>query len=364
MIVSSRSPWRNTPPESGGDTHELPAQREARIMIADDMAANVRLLRTILTHAGYTDLWSTTDAEAVIDGYAEYGPDIVLLDLHMPGVDGLQLVKRLRRLTRGELYLPIVVLTGDTSAEARRETLDAGASDFVTKPYDMAEVLLRVRNLLEIRRLHRALADENRTLEERVHDRTTALLAARFEVLERLAVATEMRDDETGDHTRRVGRLSARLAIRLGQTPEYVDLIERVAALHDIGKIAIPDAILRKPGCLSDEEFAVMKTHTTIGASMLAGGDHSVIVMAERTAHSHHERWDGSGYPLGLQGDQIPLEGRIVAVADFFDAMTHDRVYRPAYSREAVLGMVASSAGTQFDPAVAAALLELVNDEP
>jgi putative two-component system response regulator len=361
-MIDMISPSPCDGPAEGAARQDLPQQPNARILIADDVAANVRLLRTILGRAGYHDLWSTTDANAVIAGWAEHRPDVVLLDLHMPGTDGLQLVRRLRACTSDAPYLPIIVLTGDTSAEARRQTLDAGASDFLTKPYDTTEVLLRVRNLLEIRRLHLKLAEENRTLEERVQERTTALLAARFEILERLATATEMRDDDTGDHTRRVGELSGRLAARLGEPANRVELIQRVAPLHDIGKIAIPDSILKKPGRLTDAEFDVMKTHTTIGATILGGGNHSLIVAAERIALTHHERWDGLGYPHGLRGDEIPLEGRIVAVADVFDAMTHDRVYRPAYARGAVVDLVVADAGKRFDPVVSEALVALVND--
>lgn len=330
-----------------------------RVLIADDMPANVRLLQSILRRAGYSDIAATTDSESVIGLFASYNPDILLLDLHMPGIDGLSLIREIRLLTAGQPYLPIVVLTGDTSSEARRATLAAGASDFVAKPYDSTEVLLRVRNLLETRRLHLALDRENRSLEQRVRERTNALLAARFEVLERLAIATEMRDDDTGEHTRRVGLLAGRIADEVGESHERVELIARVAPLHDIGKIAIPDHILKKPGNLTAEEYAVMKTHTTVGASILAGGDHAVIVTAERIAHTHHERWDGGGYPNGLRETQIPLEGRIVAVADFFDALSHERIYRPALARNTVLGMISAGAGTQFDPQVAGAFIGL-----
>jgi putative two-component system response regulator len=335
----------------------------ARVLIADDIAMNVRLLHTLLERAGFEDIKSTTRAEEVIPLFVAEQPDIVLLDLHMPGIDGLELVRRLRSTTRGSTYLPIVVLTGDTSAEAKRETLDAGASDFVTKPYDATEVTLRVRNLLETRRLHLALAAENRSLEERVEERTNALLSARLEMLERLAVATEMRDDDTGEHTRRVGILAARLAARIGEPDDRVDLIRRVAPLHDIGKIAIPDSVLKKPGHLTEQEFEIMKGHTTIGATILAGSDNPLIVAAERIALTHHERWDGSGYPMGACGEDIPIEGRIVAVADFFDALTHDRVYRPAYCRETALDMVRDGAGIMFDPRISAALIDMARQD-
>jgi putative two-component system response regulator len=182
-------------------------------------------------------------------------------------------------------------------------------------------------------------------------------------MLNRLAVATEMRDDDTGEHTRRVGVLAARLAARIGEPDDRVDLIGRVAPLHDIGKSAIPDSVLKKPGHLTEQEYEVMKRHTTIGATILAGSDNPLIVAAERIALTHHERWDGSGYPTGARGEEIPIEGRIVAVADFFDALTHDRVYRPAYRRETALEMVRDGAGVMFDPRISAALIDMARQD-
>jgi putative nucleotidyltransferase with HDIG domain len=335
-----------------------------RILVADDIVPNVRLLTTILNRAGYNDVLATTRAQDVLRIYHSARPDIVLLDLHMPEVNGFTLLGELRAAAVDEPYLPIVILTGDSSSDARTRSLSAGASDFVTKPYDPTEVTLRVRNLLEVRRLHIALARENRTLEERVRERTDALLASRIEVLERLAVATEMRDDVTGDHTRRVGVLAAELAHRIGASDELAELIRRAAPLHDIGKIAIPDDILRKPGPLTEDEYSVMKTHTTIGASILAGGDNSLIVTAERVALTHHERWDGLGYPNSLSGEMIPPEGRVVAVADFYDALVHDRPYRAALAQEAALRMIEQGAGTRFDARVAAAMLDIARELP
>lgn len=333
--------------------------REPRILVADDIPGNVRALCAILERAGYVDVRSTMSGSQVVPMFVEYQPDVALLDLHMPGSDGIANLRALRRIAEREPYLPIIVLTGDGSADARLASLDAGASDFVMKPYDAAEVLLRVRNHLETRRLHLVLAEENRVLEQRVEERTAALLAARLEVLARLAVATELRDDDTGEHTRRVGSLAGKLASKLGQPAERVDVIERVAPLHDIGKIAIPDHVLKKPGPLTTAEWEIMKTHTVTGASILGGGEHALIRTAERIALTHHERWDGGGYPQRLRGTDIPIEGRIVAVADFYDALTHDRVYRPALDTPTVVEMLAQGAGSQFDPTVVEALIDL-----
>jgi putative two-component system response regulator len=323
------------------------------ILVADDLPENVRLLQTLLVRSGYQNVHTTTDPRKVRAMYDEVNPDIVLLDLHMPGADGLTVMRDLRAANEGRTFLPIVILTGDMSPQAKRDALDSGASDFVAKPFDATEILLRVRNLLATRRLHAQLASENRTLEERVKERTDALAASRLEVLSRLAMATEMRDDLTGEHTRRVGQLAGELAELIGESPEKVEMIRRAAPIHDIGKIAIPDSILHKPGALNADETAVMRTHTTIGASILAGGDNALIMTAERIALCHHERWDGLGYPNRLVGETIPIEGRLTAVADFFDALTHDRPYRLAVPRAFVLLDIERGAGTQFDPRIA-----------
>jgi putative two-component system response regulator len=327
-----------------------------RILIADDVEDNVWLLQALLTQSGYEHVYSTTDSRDVISMYQELRPDIVLLDVHMPGVDGLTLIRELRSADPAGVFLPIVMLTGDHSARIKRDALDAGASDFIAKPYDATEVLLRVRNLLSLRSLHARLKDENLSLEARVKERTDALAASRIEVLERLAMATEARDDLTGEHTRRVGALAGELADAIGLPAEQAELIARAAPVHDIGKVAIPDSVLHKQGALNAEETAIMRTHTTVGAHILAGGDNALVIAAERIAASHHERWDGLGYPFRLKGEAIPVEGRITAVADFFDALTHDRPYRLAVPREFVLLDIERGAGTQFDPTVAAAI--------
>lgn len=326
------------------------------ILVADDVVENTRLLRTVLERHGYANVHTTTEARSVVSMFGELNPDIVLLDLHMPDASGLELMRELHAANGAGPFLPIVILTGDLSSEAKRDALDAGAADFIAKPYDPTEVQLRVRNLLATRRLHVQLAQENRTLEERVKERTDALAASRIEVLERLAMATEARDDTTGEHTRRVGQLAAELAELIKLPSATVELIRRAAPVHDIGKIAIPDSILHKPGSLTPAEMEIMQTHTTIGASILSGGDNPLLATAERIAASHHERWDGKGYPFQLARDAIPVEGRITAVADFFDALTHDRPYRHGVPREFVMLDIERGSGSQFDPDVAAVI--------
>lgn len=337
--------------------------KEARILLVDDEVANLDLLERILQPVGFRNLRRTTRPDEVWDLCKDFDPDLVLMDLMMPGKDGLEILRELRLRRDPEEYLPVLILTADRSPGARRKGLSAGAQDFLTKPLSPSEVRLRVRNLLETRFLHLALQDQNRLLETRVRERTAALEQARLETLERLAQAAEYRDEKTGAHTRRVGESAAAVARLLGLEEEDVHRIRQAAPLHDVGKIGIPDSILLSPRRLTRDEFDTMKTHTVIGGDLLAGSDFPVLRCAEAIARSHHERWDGGGYPHGLAAREIPLAGRIVAVADTFDALTHKRPYKPAWSVGAALAEIAGGAGRRFDPEVVAAFTHYVGAE-
>ena len=333
-----------------------------RILIVDDQPPNVVLLERLLSQGGYTQIASTTDPREVTRLYREFEPDLILLDLNMPHLDGFAVMQELAPLIPPGQYMPILVLTADATADAKRRALSAGARDFLTKPLDHIEVLLRIRNLLETRLLHVQLANQNQILDERVRLRTRELEAARVEILERLAVAAEYRDDDTGKHTARVGFVSARIAAAMDRPASEVELIRRAAPLHDVGKIGVPDAILLKPGKLTPEEWAVMKKHSSIGAGILGGSTATVLQMAEEIAASHHERWEGSGYPRGLAGAQIPLASRIVAVADVLDATTHARPYKAAWPLEDALAEIQAQAGRHFDPDVVEVFLPRARD--
>jgi putative two-component system response regulator len=331
--------------------------REARILIIDDHQANIEALKRIMRSAGFVSVNSAMDPFAGIALVQSWNPDVVLLDLHMPGLDGFGVLDAIRPLLIDGGYLPVLMLTADSTEETKRRALAGGVKDFLTKPFDAHEVVLRVENLLETRSLYTTVRRQNELLEQRVAERTRELEEAQIEILQRLAAAAEFRDDETGEHTQRVGQLSAELAAELGLPTPQVELIRRAATLHDVGKIGIPDSILRKPGRLTGRERTLMRRHASIGATMLAGGRSELVQTAERIARSHHERWDGKGYPDKHAGECIPIEARIVAVADFFDALTHTRPYRRAWSVERTLAKIVMERGEHFDPRIVDALL-------
>jgi putative two-component system response regulator len=335
----------------------------ARVLLIDDEERNLVLLRGLLENAGYRFIAATSDSTKALALYHEFQPDVICLDLNMPGLDGYDVLRQLATVIPANAYLPVLMLTGDSSAGAKQQALALGAKDFVTKPFNGDEVRLRIHNLLVPRFMHLELQQQNVLLEERVRQRTIALEEARMETLERLARAAEFRDDDTGQHTKRVGRGSQLLAEALGLPPEMVELIARAAPLHDIGKIGISDSVLLKPGKLTAEEYALMKTHAVIGSEILAGGRTPLMQLAQTIALHHHERWDGAGYPHGLRESDIPLPARIVALADFFDALSHDRPYRRAWPLADVLREISAQSGHHFDPRVAAAFARLPHDE-
>lgn len=347
--------------ERGPD--ELVEPGSARVVAVDDEQANLDLLRRILEPVGYENLATLTDPREVLPLCRDDEPDLLVLDLMMPHLDGFELHQRLADELPGFTYVPVLFLTADDSREVQEKALSLGGHDFLTKPLSPREVRIRVRNLLTTRALHRELHEMNRELDARVRQRTTELEEARIEILERLALAAEYRDDQTGEHIQRVGRTAARIARELGLDDEKVEHIRRAAPLHDVGKIGIHDSILLKPGQLTDREFDRMETHTLIGADILGGSRFPLLRTAARIARHHHEWWSGAGYPDGLSGEEIPLSARIVAVADVFDSLTHDRAYKDAWDIPTALSFLEKRRGEQFDPRVVDAFLRIRAEE-
>jgi len=331
-----------------------------RILVVDDEPANLSVLSRMLGAAGYREVRTLSDSREAMEVFREFRPDLLLLDLRMPHLDGFEILAMVKDAMAPDEYLPILVLTGDLGQDVKQRALLAGARDFLTKPFDLTEVLLRIRNLLETRYLHLSLQAQNETLEVRVRERTHELARAQVETLQRLAIAAEYRDDITGRHAERVGLVAFLVARELGIPQDEATLIRRAATLHDVGKIGVPDSILMKPGPLTPQEFRIMQRHTEIGGRILSGSRSPLLRVARRIALSHHERWDGTGYSAGRVGEDIPLVGRIVAVADVFDSLTHERPYKVAMDLDEAVYTIRDGKGTHFDPDVLDAFMALV----
>jgi len=280
--------------------------------------------------------------------------DLVLVDHIMPEMDGVQFTSALRARDAYRL-VPIIMVTSDMDRNLRIEAIRAGATDFVNKPFDPTELQARVANLLTLRAAQVELADRATWLAREVETATAHLLAREEEIIWRLARAIEYRDGDTGEHVSRVAQISQLIASGIGLSPQRCRMIYLAAPLHDIGKIGIADAILGKPGKLTTEEFRTMREHVTIGARILENGSSELIRTAELIAQSHHERWDGTGYPDRLSGTDIPIEARVVAIADVFDALCSERPYKPAWPIDKAYAEIVACSGSHFDPACVAA---------
>lgn len=321
----------------------------AKILIVDDNLSNILLLEKMLGSAGYEAVQSTDDPLSVSGLHQRERFDLILLDIQMPKLDGFGVMKCLRELEI-EDYLPILVLTAQNDSQTRSRALKEGAKDIVSKPFEVDEVLSRVANMLEVRLLYNLKSERNEVLEEMVRDRTQKLRETNLQIVRYLGRAAEYRDTETGMHVIRMSTMSARLGDAVGMDRNECELLLNASPMHDLGKIGIPDRILLKKGPLDQEEWSVMKTHTLIGAEILSGHQSDILEMAGVIALTHHERWDGSGYPNGLASEEIPIAGRIAAVCDVYDALSSDRPYKAAWSAEDAVGYIRSGSGQQFDP--------------
>jgi putative two-component system response regulator len=342
---------------------------KSRILIVDDDEKVRSVHARLVGGLGHAHELAADGLEALAK--LALGVDLVLLDGQMPHMDGFEVARRIRE-TPEHAFLPIIMVTGLVGANEHRRALEIGINDFITKPIDRDVLQLRTRWLLELKRAHDQLREERASLERTVEKRTVALrdalgettearrqiYRAHLDTIRRLTVAAEFKDHDTGLHIERIGLYARVLAEALDMSPGQVETVRHAAPLHDVGKLGIPDHVLLKPGNLNDTEWIIMRSHTTLGADLLADSESDVIRLGQVIALSHHERWDGGGYPQGLAGNDIPLEARICAVVDFFDAMTMDRPYRRAFATDAVLAMMREESGAHFDPRVLQAFFD------
>ncbi len=333
----------------------------AKILIVDDEPVNLAILMELLEADGYRFIYIEDSPRRAIDLYQHNEYDLVLLDINMPELTGFDVMDAFVKINKS-LPPPVIILTALTDRETKLRALRGEAKDFLTKPFDHEEVLCRVANLIDLHLSQKEFILLNEELEQRVIRRTKALDAAKVDVVNRLAMAADYRDTETSEHTMRVGAISHLLAQAKGFDEDYCEIMLKAAPMHDIGKIGIPDSILLKPGKLTDEEMTIMKTHTLIGEAMLDESPSEILKMAKVIAVTHHERWDGKGYPNGLSGTDIPVEGRIVILADIFDALTSTRPYKESWSIDAATAFIKEHSGQIFDPELVQLYLENIND--
>jgi putative two-component system response regulator len=328
------------------------------------------------------DVRFAKSAKEALELIASESPDAVVTDVFMEGATGFDLLSQIRA-DEDTASIPVIVVTGSREQGLKKEALGLGATDLLTKPVNREELIARLRNVLRLKEYQDQIKAHNAELEQRVEERTRQLSASRIEVILRLAKAAEFRDEETGNHVIRVGCYCRAIARTMGLDDEFVDRLFLASPLHDIGKIGIPDAVLLKPGKLTPDEWEIMKRHCEIGEQILREnskvmsafmewgpdvaslrwiGGHPLMHMASSIAMTHHEKWDGSGYPRGLSGEEIPLESRIVAIADVFDALRSVRPYKPAFEEEKALEIIREGSGKHFDPRVVEAFLSCLDD--
>ena len=347
--------------------------RQAKVMIIDDEMLVIKVVKRYLSAEGYANFVTVNDSRQALEKIWEEQPDVILSDIHMPEVSGLDIL-RARQKDAKLTSIPVLILSGSSGNEVMREALELGATDFLAKPVDPYALSLRVQNALIVKSHHDHLARYALDLEEQVSRRVKQLEDSREQIVHCLARAAEYRDNETGEHIIRVGKYCRVIAEELGFPEKYCREIELGAQLHDVGKIGIPDSILLNPGRLTSEEFDVMKAHCGVGLEIMeplsqqdgervrshasSGGfimetvDSPMLQLAASIARTHHEKWDGTGYPEKLAGEAIPIEGRICCVADVFDALCSERPYKPKFPLKKCLEIMLSERGTRFDPKV------------
>lgn len=319
-----------------------------KVVIIDDAQLNVTLLQHLVKKLPVCESVSFTDPVAALDWCLNNEPDLVVVDYMMPQMDGAELVEKFRVRHPD---IPVLMVTANHETELRHHALQIGVTDFLNKPLDNVEFLARAKNMLALRQSHKRLADQAAWLADEVRKATATIVAQERESIFCLAKAAEYRDPETGAHILRMAHYSKHIARGMGLSVEQQELLLEAAPMHDIGKVGTPDMILLKPGKLTEHEFSIMKQHAVIGYEVLNTSSSPLLKVAAEIARSHHEKFDGSGYPRALKGNDIPLFGRIVAVADVFDALTSERPYKKAWTMEQASQMLRDGAGKHFDPA-------------
>ncbi len=333
------------------------------ILAVDDQPQNIELLEAFLGPAGYRVV-PAESGEKALALVAQEPFDLILLDVVMPRMNGFEVLRKLRADPR-TAYIPVIMLTALKGAEDRIQAIEAGCDDFISKPFDKVELLARVRSLVRIKAYHDKLLEYEHRLEIEVAHKTAKLQRALIEkerayleTIYSLSRAAEYRDDNTGAHILRISLYTRAMALKIGLKERFTKVLFQASPMHDVGKIGIPDAVLLKPGKLDPAEWEIMKRHSVIGAEILKGSKVGVIRMAQRIALTHHEKWDGSGYPLGLKGARIPLASRIVAIVDVFDALISERPYKKAFPLEKVFEILREGDGTHFDPQMVKAFFD------